>query len=55
MDRLRDQKGKSTAASAGQQERKPYAKPRLIEYGSVKNLTQGQAGSGSDSLNVMTP
>lgn len=29
--------------------RKPYVAPRLIEYGSVKNLTRGSGNSPGDS------
>lgn len=34
--------------TARQQPRKPYAAPRLTEYGDVETLTQGAGGSGPD-------
>lgn len=33
--------------------KKAYAKPVLIEYGSIAKLTQGTAGSGADGLSGM--
>jgi len=29
--------------------KKPYAPPRLVAYGAVSKLTQGGAGSGTDT------
>jgi hypothetical protein len=34
--------------TARQQPRKPYAAPRLTEYGDVETLTQGAGPSGPD-------
>jgi hypothetical protein len=42
---MRDKTGKPEAA----QRKRPYSKPRLIEYGSVAKLTQGTRTRNADS------
>ena len=35
--------------------KRPYASPVLTEYGSVKTLTHGPLGSGSDQNGLRSP
>ncbi|MDH5203508.1 MAG: lasso RiPP family leader peptide-containing protein [Nitrospirota bacterium] len=32
-----------------QRTRKPYKKPKLVEYGHIEKLTRGASGTGSDA------
>jgi len=36
-------------------DKKPYAAPRLIEYGTIAKLTQGTATVGADANQGMNP
>jgi hypothetical protein len=38
-------------AAPGGRTRKPYARPRLVEHGSVRRLTEGSGGTRMDKFN----
>jgi hypothetical protein len=50
MNKQRDQKSRRGEKGHQQQERKPYVKPHLTEYGHIEKLTEGASGTQIDGI-----
>jgi hypothetical protein len=44
----RDRKGKEAENTSQRHDRKPYVKPKLIEYGHLEKLTEGATGTSPE-------